>query len=86
MSAKITLEFEIEQSDVNALAALAEIEDISAKKLLKDSKDELCKKYNEYKGFIPVLLPFIKKIPLYGSKIATVIETLVQIADFACAI
>jgi len=86
MSAKITLEFEIEQSDVNALAALAEIEDISAKKLLKDSKDELCKKYNEYKGFIPVLLPFIKKIPLYGPKIATVIETLVQIADFACAI
>jgi hypothetical protein len=47
MSAKITLEFEIEQSDVNALAALAEIEDISAKKLLKGSKDELCKKYNE---------------------------------------
>lgn len=86
MSAKITLEFEIEQSDVNALAALAEIEDISPKKLLKGSKDELCKKYNEYKGFIPVLLPIIKKIPLYGPKIATVIETLMQIADFACAI
>lgn len=86
MSAKLTLEFEIEPSDLEALARLVEIEDIPAKKLLKGSKEELCKKYNEYKVFIPVVLPFIKKIPVYGSKIATVIETLMQIADFACAI
>ena len=63
MSAKLTIEFEIEESDVEALATLAEIEDIPTKKLLKGSKDELCKMYNEYKGFIPVVLPIIKKIP-----------------------
>ena len=84
MSAKLTLEFEIEESDVEALATLVEFEPTRAKNL-KGSKDELCKTYNEYKGLIPMVLPIIKKIPIYGSKIAAVIETLMQIADFACA-
>lgn len=86
MSAKLTLEVEIEPSDLEALAILVEIEDIHAKKLLKGSKEELCKKYNEYKVFIPTLLPLIKKIPTLGPKIASIIETLMQVADFACAI
>jgi hypothetical protein len=45
---------------------------------------QACKVYNQIKPFLKTALPLIERIPIYGSKIAAAIRTLMQIADTVC--
>jgi len=47
---------------------------------------DLCKKYHALRQSLEILLKFIKKIPVYGAKIAAVIEFLMGLADIACPV
>jgi uncharacterized protein (DUF1684 family) len=47
---------------------------------------DLCKKYQAIKASLEILLKFIKKIPVYGAKIAAAIEFLMSLADIACPV
>ncbi len=49
------------------------------------SLDELCKKYNQIKGTLELVLKAVEKIPGIGKKIAKAIRFLMMVADFACA-
>ena len=44
----------------------------------------VCDTYAEVKGLLRVALPLIRRIPVYGSKIAAAIQFLMTIADAYC--
>ncbi len=67
-------------------SALSQIQDavtpVSADAL--PSKEELCKVYHKVRPIIEVALPWLRRIPLYGSGIAAAVEFLVKVADLLC--
>jgi len=46
--------------------------------------DNLCEQYHKIKGALLILIKIVKKIPLYGGKIAAALEFLMGIADAVC--
>lgn len=76
-------------SDKKMLEALDNIEniiktDVKDKALVMPSSDSMCSKYHHIKKFIQIVLPYISKIPVYGSKIVVILEFLMTIADKLC--
>jgi hypothetical protein len=46
----------------------------------------LCDKYKSAKKYLEIVLPFIERIPVYGSKIGIAIRFLMKMADMACPV
>jgi hypothetical protein len=46
----------------------------------------ICQQYQDLKPKIETALSFVERIPVYGSKIASVIRFLMGIADIACPV
>ena len=49
-------------------------------------RGELCKKYQQLKGSLKILVEFVKKIPGIGAKVAAALEFLMTLADLACPV
>ena len=47
---------------------------------------ELCKTYNKIKGALGVILPGLRKIPVFGSAVASGLQLLMSIADKLCPV
>ena len=47
---------------------------------------DLCKKYRALRASLVILVTIVKKIPIYGGKIAAAIEFLMSLADMACPV
>jgi len=66
----------------------AELKGFSALKktaaLDKSGLGDLCKKYHAIRAALLILIKFVKKIPVYGAKIAAVLEFLIGLADAVC--
>jgi hypothetical protein len=45
---------------------------------------ELCARFQQVRGYILVVLPYIGRIPIYGAYIKMLVELLLGIADLAC--
>ena len=45
---------------------------------------DLCDRYHKIKGPLLILIKIVKKIPVYGGKIAAALEFLMGIADAVC--
>ncbi len=46
--------------------------------------NDLCEKYHAIRSYLLILITIVKKIPVYGAKIATALEFLMSLADSAC--
>ncbi|MGK2286166.1 hypothetical protein [Pedomonas sp. V897] len=46
--------------------------------------EDLCKLFNQIKGVIETILPFIDKIPVYGSTMAKALRLLLQLGSLVC--
>ena len=47
---------------------------------------DLCDKYHTIRGPLLILIKIVKKIPVYGSKIAAALEFLMGLADAVCPV
>jgi hypothetical protein len=47
---------------------------------------QLCKQYNSLKGTLQTVVGIINKVPVIGSKLATAVKFVMQVADVACVI
>ena len=77
-------------TEKDMLKALDKIDSVLAasrtrSKALPSAKS-LCDQYKKIRTYLELVLPFIEKIPVYGSKIATAIRFLMTLADAACPI
>jgi len=45
---------------------------------------DLCKKYHSIRAALLIMIQIVKKIPVYGGKIAAALEFLMGIADAVC--
>jgi len=72
------------------LDALDKIDAVIAKPGMKPlaapSAKSLCDEYKKIRAWLEIVLPFIEKIPVYGSKIAGAIRFLMTLADTACPV
>jgi len=73
------------RSDKSFLIRLDKISSrLSSKSAKGADPAALCKVYTETRPLMLALLPFVRKIPVYGQRIAQVIEFLMKIADSLC--
>lgn len=54
--------------------------------LAESGAGELCKKYHEIRAWLLIAIKIVKKIPVYGAKIAAAIEFLMSLADAVCPV
>lgn len=47
---------------------------------------ELCKKYHAIRAWLLIAINIVKKIPVYGAKIAAALEFLMGLADAVCPV
>jgi hypothetical protein len=52
--------------------------------LSKSDATDICAEYKKIKKWIQFVLPMIRKIPVIGAEIATILEFLMKIADTIC--
>lgn len=70
-------------TEKEALKMLDRAAAVAAKR--RDAKAiDFCKSYRQIKPALPAILWLLRLIPLYGVKIATVFELVIQVADKAC--
>jgi hypothetical protein len=48
------------------------------------SQEEICRIFNEIKGKINAILPFVEMIPVYGKAIAKALRLLLQLGEAVC--
>jgi len=81
-------EFKATAEEANAIdgiaAVLSERDTVRLGVTEAPEATDLCQTYQTIKGFLPPLLKFIRKIPIFGEKIATAIEFLMKLADTVC--
>jgi len=72
-------------TEAKMLAALDRASNtIGKKRVAQADPAKLCEYYKEIRPLITALLPLIKKIPVYGAKIAQIVEFLMLLADKVC--
>jgi hypothetical protein len=72
-------------TEAKTLSALNKIAHaVSVKSVASADPAKLCEIYKRYRPLIVLALALIKRIPVYGVKIAAIIEFLMQIADKVC--
>ena len=47
---------------------------------------DLCAKYQSIRAYLLILIKIVKKIPVYGAKIAAALEFLMSLADAVCPV
>ncbi|HYW09139.1 MAG TPA: hypothetical protein VE913_19420 [Longimicrobium sp.] len=83
---KSTSSASTQSRDREFMDALDQIEVIVAGRALSttDAAADPCATYKQVRKYLVIALPFVKKIPVYGSKIAMAIEAVMAVADHYC--
>jgi hypothetical protein len=63
----------------------AELKGFAARpKAAAEGVENLCEQYHKIRAYLLILIKIVRKIPVYGEKIATALEFLMGLADAVC--